>query len=196
MIDLLPSSGKNIIREEYRLRVFTVCSATLTLILATMLISFLPTYLYVASRYEAFLLESQSDETQNRISHVKEMEATVRETNKKIDLLKSGAAALRVKDVFLEILENKSQGVSITSLSYDSGGVATKKGKEETVSPPSITIQGRSSDRAALLAFKDSLVQKKEFIAVDLPIASLVKDTDLSFSINVTLASGLSGKTK
>lgn len=187
MIDLLPASAKNAIRKEYNLRVFTVCLAMLSLVLMAMVFSFLPTYLFTLSRYGAFLAESQSDETQSRISQVKEMETTVLDTNKKIDLLRSGASALHVKDIFLEILESKTTGVTITGLSYDAGGTVSKKGKEETITPPTIGIQGRSSDRAELLAFKDALAQKKEFGLVDLPIASLVKDTDLGFSINISM---------
>lgn len=196
MIDLLPASAKNTIRKEYRLRVFTVCAAMLSLVLAAMVISFLPTYLFVLSRHEAFLVESQSDQTQSRISRVKEMETTVRNTNKKVDLLKNEASVPYVKDVFMEILKSKPAGVSVTGLSYDHGGVVSKKGKDEAVSPPTIGIQGKSSDRAALLAFKDTLAQKKEFSSVDLPISSLVKDTDLTFSINVIMVPGASAKIK
>lgn len=196
MIDLLPASEKHAIRKEYHLRVLVVCFAMFSSVLAAMVISFFPTYLFTLSRYGAFLAESQSDEAQNRISQVKEMETTVRETNKKIDLLKSGASVPQVKDIFLEILESESQGVSITALSYDFGGVVSKKGKDNTTTPSSVSIQGKSSDRAPLLAFKDALVQKKEFGSVDLPISSLVKDTDLSFSINLILAPAAPEKPK
>lgn len=196
MIDLLPTAEKNAIRKEYRLRVFAVCLGMLFLALAAAVFSFLPTYLFTLFRYESFLTESESDETQSRISQAKEKETTVRDTNKKIDLLKSGASSPHVKDIFLEILESKTAGVAITGLSYDHGGVLSKKGKDEAVSPPTIGIQGKSSDRTALLAFRDALAQKKEFNSVDLPISSLVKDTELSFSINISMTSGAPAKTK
>lgn len=196
MIDLLPTTEKNAIRQEYRLRVFAVCLGMLFLTLATAVFSFLPTYLFTLSRYETFLTESQSDETQSRISQAKEKETTVQDTNKKIDLLKSGVSSPYVKDIFLDILESKTAGVSITGLSYDSGGAVSKKGKDEAVSPPTIGIQGKSSDRGALLAFKDALSRKKEFSSIDLPISSLVKDTELSFSINISIISGVPAKTK
>lgn len=197
MIDLLPASGKKEIRKEYHLRVFTVCLAMLSLTLSAMVLSFLPTYLFTISRYEAFLSESQSDAAQNRLSQVKEMETVVRDTNKKIDVLKTGAGTYRVKDIFLEVLENKSQGVAITSLSYDSGdSVAPKKGKENVPSQAIVSVQGIASDRTALLGFKDALSQKKEFGTIDLPISSLVKDTDLSFSINLNLVPAPAEKTK
>lgn len=194
MIDLLPSSEKSAIRKEYHLRVFVVCLAALSFVFAAMVFSFVPLYIFTLSRYGEFLIESQSDEIQTRIFQVKEMELAVRDTNKKIDLLQGGTQTPRVKDVFLNILESKTAGISITGLSYDSGGVVGKKGKEETVSPITILIQGNSSDRSTLLAFKDALLQKKEFASVNLPISNLVKDTDLSFSINVIMAGDASGK--
>lgn len=196
MINLLPTSEKKAIRKEYYLRVLTMCLAMLAFVCIAAIISFLPTYLFILSRHGAFLAESRSDETQSRISRVKEMETIVRDTNKKIDLLKNGALSLRVGDIFLNILASKVPGVVITGLSYDSGGVASKKGKDQTVSSPSVGIQGKSSDRTALLAFKDTLAREKEFGSVDLPISSLIKDTDLSFSINITIISGAPGKTK
>lgn len=188
MIDLLPTSEKSAIRKEYRLRVLTVSLGLLSSVFAAMVISLLPTYLLTVSRYDAFLAESQSDETQSRISQVKDMELMVRDTNKKIDILKEGTAVIRVQDIVGEILESKGAGLTITSLAYDSGGVTSKRGKEDIVTPPTLVIQGSASDRAALLSFKETLSQKKEFGAVDLPISSLVKETNLSFSINISMA--------
>lgn len=196
MIDLLPASKKNAIRKEYRLRIFVVCAAMLSVALAALTLSFFPTYFLVLSRYESLLLESQSDETQNHLSRVKEMETTVQDMNTKIGILQSGASVLRVQDVFDEILESKTRGVTIAGISFDSGGSVSKKGKEETGNSPSITVVGKSADRAALLLFKDSLVQKKEFSTVDLPISSLVKDTDLNFSIRISMSSGNKGNTQ
>lgn len=196
MIDLLPTSEKIAIRKEYHLRVLTVCFATLSLVLLVLVASFLPTYLYTLSRYEAFLTESESDETQSRISQMKEMETTVGDTNKKIEALKGGAATMRVKDVVFEILESKSHGLVVTAISYDFGGNVSKKGKEDIINPATININGKASDRATLLAFKDALSQKKEFGTIDLPISNLVKDTDISFSINLSVAPGVSGKIK
>lgn len=195
MIDLLPALKKNAIREEYRLRVFVVSLAVSSLVLILTISAVLPTYFFTLSRYGAFLAESQSDETQSRISQMKEMETTVRETNKKIDLLKNGTLTPRVKDVFLAILESKTEGIAITGFSYDIGGVVSKKGKEES-SPSNISIQGRSSDRATLLAFKDALSQRTRFSTVDLPVSSLVKDTNLSFSINISMAPNVPATTK
>jgi hypothetical protein len=194
MIDLLPAPEKNAIRKEYRLRVFTVCFAMLSLVFTIMIISFLPTHLFVISRYEAFLTESESDETQSQLSLVKDRETTVRDTNKKIEILKIGAGTARATDIILNILASKSNGVVITGLTYDFGGVISKKAGVETSSPPSVGITGRSADRAALLAFRDALARRKEFGAVDLPISSLVKDTDLTFSLNLVLTPAAPGK--
>lgn len=196
MINLLSAYEKNAVRKEYHLRVFTVCTAALSLVLTVLVVSFLPTYLFILSRYQSFLLESQSDETQSRVLQVREKETLIKETNKKIDSLQNSAAFLSVKNVFSEILQNKTPGLAITGFSYDSGAVVSRKGKEEAASSPRLNIVGKSSDRAVLLAFKDALAQKKEFKTVDLPISSLVKDTDLDFSISVTIATNLSEKIK
>lgn len=189
MINLLPISEKNVIRKEYRLRVLVVTLAMLSSVLAASVLSFLPTYLFTISRYGSFLSELQSDETQGRISQVKEMEMTVRETNKKVDLLKIGESVPHVGSILLGILENKPRGVTITAFSYSFGESIIKKGKESTT-PTVIGITGKSVNRASLLAFKDALAQKKQFTTVDLPISSLVKDTDLSFSISISMAPG------
>ncbi len=187
MINLLPTAEKYVIRKEYHLRVVTVCFAMFSFVLVVMVLSYLPTYLAVVSRHETFLAEMQNDKTQGRMSQMKEMEAVIQETNKKIDLLKIGASNPDVPGIFLKILESKTAGLTLTGFSYDFGGYVAQKGKEEAV-PISISVQGRSSDRAALIAFKDALVQQKEFKTVDLPISSLVKETDLSFSIRILMA--------
>jgi hypothetical protein len=185
-MNLLSPQEKNALRKEYRLRFFVVFFLMSFFILLAAIVTFLPTYFFTVSRYDLFFTESQSDEIQNRLSRAKEAEKTILETNKKIILLKSDASVPRVKDIFFEISQSKNSGIVITSLSYENnGGAVTKKGKDPVLAK--VNIRGRSSTRETLLAFKDALTQNKQFSNIDLPISSLVKESDIDFSINTTV---------
>lgn len=192
MIDFLPTPEKRMFRKEYHLRVLSVflCMTAFVFILA--ILSYLPTYFITNSRYNESMLTSQSPETKDKMSQAKEVEAAVTETNKKIATLLADVSTVPLKDVFFDALQNRPPGIILVRLSYDQGGVASKKGKEEVL-PPVLVLEGTSPDRQALLLFKDNLSRKKEFSAVDLPLSSLVKETNLTFSIRVTLSSNVAG---
>lgn len=190
MIDFLPASEKYTLRKEYRLRVFSVFLGMVSMVLTLLILSYVPTYVAVSSQYNDSLAVSQSPEATERMSQIKEVETVIVETNKKIDiLLGGGSPSLSVSPVFLGVLDSRIPGISVTHLSYTQGGVVSRKGKEEKL-PSLFTLDGRSVDRKTLLAFKDNLAQKKEFSTIDLPISSLVKETDLTFSIKISLATG------
>ncbi|MBI2120031.1 MAG: hypothetical protein HYT94_00205 [Parcubacteria group bacterium] len=195
MIDFLPVSEKQALRKEYRLRVFTVCLGMCSVVLVLSILSYLPTYFAVSSQYTESLISSQSPETKDRLSQVKEVEMAVSETNKKIDTLLGGVPTPLVKDIFLDVLQSRPLGVVITHLSYDRGGVVSKKGQNETVSS-NIILEGRSLDRKTLLLFKEQLAQKKKFSTIDLPLSSLVKETDLGFTIKLSLAENVPAASK
>lgn len=187
MINILPKSEKDAIRKEYHLRVFVVGFAMLSSVFVTAMFAFLPTYFFTTSRYGTFLAQSQSNQANDHLIQVKELEAVVQETNDKIKTLQGSTSILSMRDVFSDIINSKPPGITLTRLSYDFGMSVSKK-EEKGKNIENIVLQGKSSDRATLLAFRDALAQKKEFSTIDLPLSVLIKDTDFVFSINIPLS--------
>jgi len=75
--------------------------------------------------------------------------------------------------VISKVLEKKDSGIKITSFSYTRGASA----------PSSLSIQGVAAKRSDLLTFYRALQKEKIFTKVDLPVASLAKESEAPFSL-------------
>lgn len=184
MINLLPITEKQKIREGYHLLVLSVCLPTAAIILLLTLASFLPTFFLTISAYQKIFAESQSSEVITKKSQEMEMKKIVNETNTKISLLTDLVPDKSAQGFFREIIESRPLGVYITSYTYDNTSASSKRAGNSA----RIVIQGRAENRAALLSFVDTLNKKKSFSSVELPLSSLISGTNLSYSINITLA--------
>ena len=73
----------------------------------------------------------------------------------------------------------EGSGVELTALT-----VIRAEGNQ--VDPVKLT--GNALDRQALADFRDRLLEQEEIEVVDFPISNLAKDSDISFSITVTMS--------
>ena len=184
MINLLSADEKQKLRERYHFLVLSVCLPALSVILLAAILSFLPTFFLADSNYRSILTESQSKAAVSKQSEEQGMKKVVSDANAKIDLLKMTDDARNAEYFFQEILKSRPSGVYITNFSYD-GNLKTSDSKYGT----GIIVQGNADNRTGLLAFVDALKSKKDFSTVDLPISSLITDTNLSYSLNIAVAS-------
>ncbi len=189
MINLLPENEKQKIRKEYHLLVLSVWLPVIFIILGIAIFSFLPSFFLSGQQYGKIFAESQTKEIMTKQSQALEMKRNVNDANMKIALLlKNSTSTESVRSLFDEIVENRPAGVYITGFSFDrNAGVRPPKGKK--TAPPSIVLQGRADDRAALLSFVDILNKKKEFSSVDLPLSNLISGTNLPYTLNITVTS-------
>ncbi len=180
MINLLPITEKQKIRETYRFLVLSMYLIVLSLVLLVAILSFLPSFFITDSKYQKILAESQTKEAIIKQSQEQEIKKIITDTNAKIVLLKSTTTPSS-SNLFYKILESRPVGVYITNFSYDT----TKKGNS---SFSSITMQGTAENRTKLLSFVEVLSKENSFSSVDLPISNLISDTNVSYTLNIAVA--------
>lgn len=175
MINLIPPSAKKSIVFEYWKRVIGVWLCLLSLALVILSVFLLPTY--IALRSEIIFLEETMTAGVHRVSNY-DISATelVTASNQAKQLLENNATT--TPSDLIKVL-NQYAGASVALNSFQ----FTKM-----ESQPAITLSGVADSRLALAQFRDAVTADRHFTTVNLPISNLIKDKDLLFSMEITLA--------
>ena len=180
MINLLPISEKRKVHKLYIDRVSVTALAFLVISVVIGIIFLLPSF---------FLIYGKERSVIERISIAREIisqsgEGSVDETmvsvNKKLSLLfPEKDIHFSLSPVLKKILIKKPPNLKIIGLFY-------KQESNDNVREEKIIVRGRSLGREELLSFVEALREESLFTDVDLPIADLVENEDIPFSITVT----------
>ena len=170
MANLLPQKERKHFEWEYRFRVVTIvllfCMATL--VFGSVLL--LPSYFISQSKGES--IERQSELLKKTIA-LREGDASIESlflTKQKIDALVKLQAQVPQTKIIHAIIQNLSTDVSVHTFNYVKG---------------EMKIAGSAQSRKALILFSDQLKKEKLFNDVDLPVSSLARDSDITFSITL-----------
>ena len=178
-INLLPPERQRSLSRDYVLRVGVIAAVLVTTLFFVAGLLLIPTY----------VLLSQSASTKK--SHLANIESALSSANEKA-LSAQLTRLSRDATMLLALGKNQSPttvvrktlvvshpGVSLSDFSYSP---ATEK------IPGTLAIVGTAVSRDALRKYQLAL-QKVDFVAAaDLPVSAYAKDTDISFTITVTLA--------
>ena len=178
MLNILPKEEKRGIITEYRLRVATVAMFLITAVVLASLVLLVPSYLLVNTKYDNITSKISAEQIRDGVdAQEKEVDAQVNDINKKIDFFQgtSGAAHLSIPEVIAKIIGMKGPAVKIVGFSYD----ATDRQER-------LVISGIAADRDELAAFAETLKGSNIFTAVDLPVSSYVKSSNIDFAIVAT----------
>ena len=182
MLNLLPTREKKKLRTEYYIRLATVVVSMFALVFILGGAFLVP--VYIAARYEKeSAVGSLATHTNTTTSEDEERDAgaILTETNKRVQALLVASTATGTRsipsDLFSKILTFKTPAIKITSFVY-SGSL----GQEQ------VKISGVSQDRESLALFAEGLRKSGVFTAVELPVRSYVKSSNIDFSITLTRA--------
>ncbi len=165
---------------EYRLRVAVVVICLVAIVVFASLILLVPSYILVQTKYSNITSQISTEQILDGVgAQGKEIDAQVNDINKKIDFFQSSSSIPRLSlpDVIAKIIGMKGASVKIVGFSYD----ATNQQER-------LVISGIAADRDALANFVDTLKSSNVFTAVDLPVSSYVKSTNIDFAIVTTRA--------
>lgn len=171
MIDLLPTHGKKMAVREVRERFLAVFLLVMAgICLAAALLS-LPTGVLLA-RYEATLEDSAglADEVHKRKVDV---ERDLSDIKNLIEFLDKKTGSIGHASLISSLDQMAGEEVILTHFNFD--------GKKKLI------LSGVASTRSSLSAFRDRVSGQKDFKSVELPLSSLVKDTEVPFTMTLTL---------
>lgn len=176
MANLIPAEAKKTMVREYWMRAISVWVFLAAAAIAAVGSLMVPTYVLVDTQHRAAGSRAQDAEaTQNEFA---DANSALRAAN-----ALSGHLAADTEGVILtELIEtvDRLAGNRITITSF-----VFARGEDEAAEP--FRISGAAADRTALLDFRDALRADPQFANVNLPLADLAGDEDISFSIELTL---------
>lgn len=178
--DLLPPERRRALRQGYLRRLFVV-AALLVVALALIACALLyPTYRYLANtggeeRMRLADLSAQVASAENG-TLAKRYAGLEADAGTIVALATPPPASAVLRDA----LAVPRSGIALVSLNY-----APASGKH----PGTLTLGGTAASRDDLRAYQLALEETSEFASADLPVSSFAKDTNLPFTITVTLAS-------
>ena len=177
MINLIPPRARKSVMREYWIRVVSVwlfLLGTGCLIVAVLL---LPTYMMVHG--QIVTLDGEVSAKGKTATSYNESATALTEASVKAALLTSRASTTPFSH-YLKTLESiAGADIEVRSVEYSNDGITNGR----------ITLAGVAQTREALATFRDTLEAYPAFMAVVLPISALIKDRDLLFSMDITIAS-------
>jgi Tfp pilus assembly protein PilN len=175
MANLLPKKERRRFDWEYNLRLLTVVLLLLTATFAFGAVLLLPSYFISESKGES--IGRQSELLQKTIS-LRESDvsmASLLATKQKIDQLVVVQEQIPQTEIIQSIIKNIDENVTVDAFYYT----------REQDHVGKMRITGRANSRNDLLSFSDRLEKDNLFNHADLPVSSLVRDSDIIFSITL-----------
>lgn len=177
MFKLLTEEGKKKIAREYGARRAIVALFTLSLVLVVGIIGILPSYLVSSARKSEALERTRIIQDSGVRGDEAELVEWLSRINAELQTLAPRLDTDRPSVFVEEVVGRKSAGIRIERFLW-------KKDKEKVV----LSINGRASDRQALIAFENQIRSSEHFSDVALPVSNLAQDRNIVFEIRFALA--------
>lgn len=177
MINLIPPDARSRIVTEYWVRVVTVWLLLLAVAATVVGALLFPAYVLVTSQVN--LSTTEADVARARVGEHDVTTKVLDAASEEARLIAVGAQDPRLTQVVEVIEEIIPAGVAAGSytVTRQGGGVAP------------VILRGTATTRAALAAFRDSLLAHPRIARVDLPISNFAKDRDITFTVTLTISS-------
>ncbi len=175
MINLIPPSAKKSITFEYWKRVTAVWLCLFSTALIILLVFLLPTHIILRSQIA--YLEDTVSAGASRVSNYDISATELVEANSQARMLLENAATNTPSDFITSLTQYAGSNVALNNFQF-----------VKLTSLPTITLAGLANSRQDLAKFRDAVAADARFAVVDLPISNLIKDKNLLFSMEITLA--------
>lgn len=180
-MNILPEEQKNNLYKGLKIRFFIIFSVMCSFGLLASSVMLVPAYL--ASSIELEEVVSQTKFAGSEISQeAKLLIELPKSVNSKVKFIRSNNSNRTAFSIINAAVAKDAPGISINSLS----SITVKDGNKTRID--GINISGIAKDRKSLLDFSKLLEEEKFFSSVSVPVSSLTKDTNLPFSIDITIA--------
>lgn len=175
MINLIPPEGKRVVRKEYVLRVYTVAGVVLSIALFVSAAALVPTYV--------LFLSSPTPETSSKVTEPNSEEyarvtATLEAAMKVATQLQKPVPGLETSKIVSHIEAAVSPDITLEGMHFSQDAKQVR-----------VEALGVARTRESLQAFIAALKKDTFFSDAQVPVSNLIKDTDLLFTLTITLRS-------
>lgn len=174
MINLIPQAAKANLRKEYIVRALSVWALLISLALFASGVLLLPTYVLYTKQIHTATAASES--LKEKDASFKTIESTLTEANAFATQLSKSLDSVKASDILTHIEDALPSEVVLEGLN-----VVQEKNTLR------IEARGTARTREALRHFTDALKRDAFFADAQVPISDLAQDTNLSFTVSLTL---------
>mgnify|MGYP001581405480 FL=1 len=179
LTNLLPFERQHALSRDYVLRIAVVSTWLLTTITFVAALLLLPTYVLLAASSDA--KEMRLANIKSTISSADEAAFAVRLTklSNNVAILTTLANASSASAIVRTMLAVARPGITLSGLNYTPAALK---------SPDTLVLSGTAATRAALRNYQLALESVPFVRSAALPISAYAKETNITFTIAVTLA--------
>ena len=178
LTDLLPRARRAALTRDYYLRLGVVAAFVISAFAVAAGLLLLPTYVFLSQSESAKLVRLASVEATLASTGDSELSARLATLMADATTLAELAHAPSPSAVLREMLSIKRQGISLSGITY-TGAAGKNVG--------TLAITGTAATRDALRNYQIALQASPFAAAVTLPVSAYAKDTDIAFTVTVTL---------
>jgi hypothetical protein len=175
MINLIPPSAKKSIIVEYWKRVIAVWLCLFSTAFVILAVFLLPTH--IALRSQIKYLEQSVSASLDRVSNYDISATELVTASNQARVLLDNSASNTPSDLITVLIGHADDGVALHNFQFT-----------KLTTAPTIAVSGLANTREDLAKFRDAVTADTRFATVNLPISNLIKDKDLLFSMEITLA--------
>ena len=175
MINLIPPEGQKVVAREYILRVGSTMCILFGFVTLILVVAHVPTYVLIGAQVES--LKATVEQESSKVDEIGVIEKEMQETEAILAQLKKSETTILKSDVIAEIKKRAPNAVTLNAFTV------TLTGQKSDV----IQVQGVANTREALADFTNQLEASSMFASANVPISDLVRDTDLPFTVTLTL---------
>lgn len=174
MINLIPLSAQKKLKQEYWIRVVSLWAILASVACVILAVLAVPVYVLVTMQ-----LSAQATDVEFAASErgaLLEAETTLRQAGVYARLVLNEKKLVTLTEHITRLSQIAGSGIIFTDYKYN-----------QVADGDQITIQGQASTRSQLATFRDRLEAEPLYVDVVLPISALLRETDLEFSITLTV---------
>lgn len=179
MSNLLPPKQQLSILHLYRKRFLSIMFLFVAALLAVGSVLLLPSLMFLKNSQAELQQKHDALAGQGTDAIAHSLSSSISDINSKLsDFANSAPTSPLVGDFITPVLNAKTSHVHLTEFSYTANTDGTTADVE---------ISGDADSREALLDFSNALQTIPNYTDVNVPIASFIKSTDVTFTINATV---------
>lgn len=178
LTNLLPPERQSALSREYLLRLSVVVAALITTLTFTAALLLIPTYIFLGQSASAKATRLASIESILSSSDEKTLSAQLATLSSDAAMLIELGNVPSVSAVLRAALAVSHPGIALSGLAYTPA---------EAKTPGTLAITGAATTRDALRTYQLAIQSAPFAAAANLPVSAYAKDTDIAFTITVTL---------
>lgn len=176
MINLIPQTAKRYVVREYWLRVITSWLFLISIVGLLVAILCLPSYVLLTSLDRSMAVKI--DDARAVEEKFRAAEKEVKETNALLIHVADNSYSNNFSNIIKELDDIAGPNIEITRINL----------KEEAGSVDVIALSGVALNRTSLAQFRSALEGSSNFESVELPISNLAQESNIIFSLTVSLS--------